>query len=186
MGEPLNISQLIERIRTGDDRAAEELLQRYGNVFMRTIRLRLENPALRKQLDSEDIRQSVFGSLFVRLRLGQFDIGSDRDLINLLFRMAHNKLTAQQRRQRPGQAEVDSGIAEVRPTPSQVLSQKDLLQEAQRRLTAEERHILLLRDQEASWEAIAAELGGSPEARRKQWERARARVAEEMGLDSEE
>ena len=57
MAEPQDISALVGRIRAGDDKAAEELLQRYGNVFMRTIRLRLENPALRKQLDTEDIRK---------------------------------------------------------------------------------------------------------------------------------
>jgi DNA-directed RNA polymerase specialized sigma24 family protein len=129
----------------------------------------------------------VFGSLFVRLRLGQFDLGNDNDLINLLFRMAHNKLTAKQRRRRHevGGA-VDSQIHDPGPTPSRVLAPKDLLQAALRRLNAEEQRMLELRDQGAAWEAIATELGGTAEGRRKQWERARARVAAELELDGED
>jgi RNA polymerase sigma-70 factor (ECF subfamily) len=187
MPDPQDLAQLIGRIRGGDQRAAEELFQRYGNVFLRTIRVRLENPSLRRLVDSDDIRQTVFKSLFVRLRLGQYDITNDRDLVNLLFKMAHHKLTAKQRRARraPG-AELDSQAAESRPSPSQVLSEQDLLREVLRRLSAEERRILELRDEGASWEAVAAELGGTPEARRKQWERARERVVEALVPEGEE
>ena len=185
MAETQDITDLVKRIRTGDDQAAAELLERYGNVFLRTIRLRLENTSMRRLVDSEDIRQSVFGSLFVRLRLGQYELGNDRDLINLLFKMAHNKLTAKQRRQRhEPRGAVDSEIRDPGPTPSEVLGPKDLLQAALRRLKPEELRILELRDKGAEWEAVAAELGGTAEARRKQWERASERVAQE--LDSAE
>ena len=182
MAETQDISILVRRIRAGDDKAAEELLERYGNVFLRTVRLRLENTSMRRLVDSEDIRQSVFGSLFVRLRLGQYELSNDRDLINLLFKMAHNKLTAKQRRQRhePKGGMVDSELRDPGPTPSEVLGPKELLHAALRRLKPDEQRILELRDQGAEWEAVAHALGGTAEARRKQWERASERVAQEL------
>jgi RNA polymerase sigma-70 factor (ECF subfamily) len=187
MAEPQDISELIRRIRVGDKEAAVQLLERYGKVFRRTIRLRLENDAeLRRLIDTEDIRQSVFGSLCVRLRLGQFHIDNDRDLVNLLFRMAHNKVTAKQRRQHGGQRDSLPEVVAPGPPPGEEVIIKDLLEKALGKLSEEEGRILELRDQGASWETVAAELGGSAEARRKQWERARERIAQDLGLAWEE
>ena len=60
---------------------------------------------------------------------------------------------------------------------------RDLLQEVQRRLSAEERRLLELRNQGCDWAAIASELGGSSEALRRRLSRALDRVAEQLGLD---
>ncbi len=40
-----------------------------------------------------------------------------------------------------------------------------------------------LRSQGFLWDEIAREIGGTPQARRKQWARAVDRVAQEIGLD---
>jgi DNA-directed RNA polymerase specialized sigma24 family protein len=66
-------------------------------------------------------------------------------------------------------------------TPSWQVSAREQLQETLRRLSDEERKLLLLRQQGWDWTAIAAELGGSPEALRKQLVRAIDRVAQELG-----
>src|SRR5262249_9181972 len=59
----------------------------------------------------------------------------------------------------------------------------ELLAEVQRRLSAEERQLVELRREGLAWAAIAARLGGSPEALRKQHARALDRVTREVGLD---
>ncbi len=59
----------------------------------------------------------------------------------------------------------------------------ELLEEAMRRLSPEEKRILDRREQGGQWTEIAEELGSSPEAIRKRLARAVDRVAHELGLD---
>jgi RNA polymerase sigma factor (sigma-70 family) len=183
---------LVEKVRGGDEDAARDLFERYHKVLIRTVKMRLDNTILQAQVDVADIVQTVFKSLFVRLRLKeeQYDLADEKNLINLILRMAHNKLTAKQRRhharpdaRRTGE-EFDSQIEGTGDrSPSEILSAKELLEEALKRMTEEERQILHLRDQKVEWVGIAARLGGTAEGRRKQWERARARIAEELQLE---
>ena len=69
------------------------------------------------------------------------------------------------------------GIAGHDPTPSRDLAARELLEEALRRLSPEEKRILDCREQGGQWAQIAAELGSSPEAIRKRLARAVDRVA---------
>jgi hypothetical protein len=55
-----------------------------------------------------------------------------------------------------------------------------------KRLSEEERHLADLRGQGRDWAAIAAELGGTPEGRRKQLRRAIERVERELGLAADD
>jgi RNA polymerase sigma-70 factor (ECF subfamily) len=82
--------------------------------------------------------------------------------------------------------ESDAGaerIAGQDPTPSRDLAARELLEEALRRLSPEEKRILDCREQGGQWAQIADELGSSPEAIRKRLARAVDRVAHELGLD---
>jgi RNA polymerase sigma-70 factor (ECF subfamily) len=191
MSSGSEFTELLGRVRSGDQSAAQELVGRYGKVLRRTLSLRLQNTALQRVVDAEDVCQSVFKSFFFRAALGQFELESSNDLVNLLLRMAHNKLTEQKRKQeadcrdirRVGGDAAELPVAQPGPTPSQQLSVEELLREAQRRFTDEEKQILALREQGLEWAAIAGQLGGTLEGRRKQWERARERVAQELGLE---
>jgi RNA polymerase sigma-70 factor (ECF subfamily) len=87
-----------------------------------------------------------------------------------------------QRRLVGGSAEV-SEVAGDEASPSRQVSSRELLEETQRRLSAEERRLLELRQQGLDWAAIAVAVGGSAEGRRKQLARAVERVAGELGLD---
>jgi DNA-directed RNA polymerase specialized sigma24 family protein len=60
---------------------------------------------------------------------------------------------------------------------------QELIEEAHRRLTPDERRIQELRQQGLEWAEIAAQVGGSPEALRKRFTRAVTLVAEQLGLD---
>jgi hypothetical protein len=66
--------------------------------------------------------------------------------------------------------------------PSGLVGAKELLAEIRKRLSDEERRLADLRSQGWEWAAIAAEVGGTPERRRKQLTRAVDRVAQELGL----
>ncbi len=195
-----SFQELIAQVRAGDEHAAAELVRRYEPAIRRAARVRLLDTRLNRLLDSMDICQSVMASFFVRTALGQFELDTPEQLLKLLATMTRNKLAGQVKghgaarrdfrrvtaEQGDRDGEAQSGperIAGHDPTPSRDLAARELLDEALRRLSAEERRILDCREQGGQWTEIAAELGSSPEAIRKRLARAVDRVAHELGLD---
>ena len=70
------------------------------------------------------------------------------------------------------------------PSPSRQVAGRELLSELPGvAWTTEEGRLAELRAQGLEWAVIAAEVGGTPQARRKQLARAASRVARELGLD---
>jgi RNA polymerase sigma factor (sigma-70 family) len=187
-------AEFVRRIRDGDEHAAAELVRRYEPEIRLEVRgwLRLRNPALRRVFDSMDICQSVLASFFTRAAFGEFDLDEPSQVIRLLVGMARKKVAEQaryhqrQRRdvRRIGDGDVEIGLgATTDETPSRLASGRELLQKFRERLLDEERRIADLRSKGFDWAAVAAELGGTPEARRKQLARAVARVEQELGAD---
>jgi RNA polymerase sigma factor (sigma-70 family) len=188
------IVELLGRVRSGDGEAAAELFRRYEPTIRRRVRvwLRLQDPRLRRVFDSMDICQSVLASFFVRAAAGQYDLQESGQLIALLFSMARHKLAHQVARQQAHRRDVrrDEGgsvapeeMADSAASPSSQLANQELLQAVRDRLTEEERQLADLRGEGREWTAIAADLGGTPEGRRKQLARALDRVAGQLGLD---
>jgi RNA polymerase sigma-70 factor (ECF subfamily) len=139
-----------------------------------------------------DICQSVLASFFVRAASGQYELDRPDQLLKLLLTMTRNKLARQVRRsraQRRDDRRVEPVAAEELalltdgPSPSRVVASVELLEEFRNRLSPLERVMAQQRSEGREWSAIAAELGGTPEARRKQLARALDRVAQELGLD---
>jgi RNA polymerase sigma-70 factor (ECF subfamily) len=197
---PEPFRDLIARVRAGDEQAAADLVRRYEPAIRRAARVRLVDTRLNRLLDSTDICQSVLASFFVRAALGQFQLDTPDQLLRLLATMTRNKLAGQVKghgaarrdfrrvtaAQGDRDGEEDTGaerIAGHDPTPSRALAARELLEEALRRLSPEEKRILDCREQGGEWAQIAAELGSSPEAIRKRLARAVDRVAHELGLD---
>jgi hypothetical protein len=60
-----------------------------------------------------------------------------------------------------GGREQEMALAGRDPTPSSAVASKELLEEARRRLSEEERHLVELRGQGLSREEVAESLGGS-------------------------
>jgi RNA polymerase sigma factor (sigma-70 family) len=181
---------LIARIRAGEERAATDLVTRYEPEIRREVRFLLRDPFLRRTFDSMDICQSVMGSFFLRAALGEYDLDRPEDLIRLLIRMTRNKVvdaTRRQRAQRRDHRRATSietiEIEAVTPTPSQVAEGREMLAAFRGRLNDEERRLADLRSHGQEWNDIAREMGGTPDARRKQLTRAIARVSSELGLD---
>jgi RNA polymerase sigma-70 factor (ECF subfamily) len=158
------------------------------------VRRQMRDPRLRRAFDSMDVCQSVMGSFFVRASLGQYDLDDPAEVVKLLVGMARNKAAEQvrkERRQCRDNRRVEP-LGEQRaeapapgPSPSEIVADEELLRAAQRELTEEERQLAERRARGQSWAEIVAELGGTVEARRKQMERAIARVVERFGLEGE-
>jgi RNA polymerase sigma factor (sigma-70 family) len=190
-----SFASFIRRIRAGDARAAEELVKKYEPAIRMEVRMRLGDPRLGRVFDSMDICQSVLGSFFLRAAGGQYDLEEPSQLIRLLVGMARNKLNFQIRKQRAKRRDhrraqaLDPAVFDpVGPdqSPSRMVAGEELLQEFRRRLTDEEKQLAEMRAQGQEWAFIAEVLGGTPQARRKQLERAISRIASELGLDEEE
>jgi RNA polymerase sigma factor (sigma-70 family) len=183
---------LIQRLRGGEQTAAEELVRHYEPVIRRAIRVRLVNPALRRTVDSVDICQSVMGSFFVRAALGQYDLNSPEQLAGLLIKLARNKVADAARRQQAEKRDVRrmqqeaSAVERVmdgHDSPSQMVAGAELLQKFRDKLDPEELDLAEQRAQGREWNDLAAERGQSAEALRKRLQRALDRVARELGLE---
>jgi RNA polymerase sigma-70 factor (ECF subfamily) len=186
-----SFDELIRRVGSGDEEAAARLLRDFEPVVRRVVRARLRSARTRSELDSMDICQSVLAIFFVRVASGEYDLKGPDDLIKLLLTMARNKLAEKMRRQHRqrrdsrrtvGRVE-ELALASQEPTPSSVVAGKELLEQAQKRLSEEERQLVELRGQGLSWEEVAASLGGTAGARRNQLARALDRVAQELRID---
>lgn len=191
--EHSSFAELLNRVRAGDDRAAEELLSTYETQIRRIVRVRLTDPALRRELDSIDICQSVMADFFVRVALGQFELTSADQLIKLLAAMARNKLLnhverlhAQRRDVRRTEfQQIDQmAIPGGGETPSQIVAHRELLAEFRTRLSEQERYVASQRGVGKAWSDLAKELGATPDGLRIGFGRAIDRVAKELGLES--
>jgi RNA polymerase sigma-70 factor (ECF subfamily) len=183
---------MIGRVRSGDEHAAAELVRRYEPAIRRAARIRLRDPRLGRLLDSMDICQSVLASFFVRAAMGQYELETSEQLLGLLVRMARNKVANQANALRAGRRDqrrdvpaIDGrlDVAAREASPSRQAAARELLDEARRRLSPEERALLDRREQGDDWAAIAAELGGSPDALRMRLARAVDRVARSLRLE---
>jgi RNA polymerase sigma-70 factor (ECF subfamily) len=186
-----SFDELIRRVGSGDEQAAAQLVGNFEPVVRRVLRARLRSARARREFDSMDICQSVFAIFFLRVAAGQYDLKEPDDLIKLLLTMTRNKVAEKMRRQhrlRRDSRRTVGGVKELSlagrdQTPSSVVASKELLEQAQQRLSEEERQLVELRGQSLSWKEVAASLGGTAGARRNQLARALDRVAQEMGLD---
>jgi RNA polymerase sigma-70 factor (ECF subfamily) len=191
MPEDSSFREMIGRIRAGDQAAAAELVRRYEPTIRRTIRVRLRDPRLGRLLDSMDICQSVLQSFFVRAALGQYELDQPEQLLKLLTRMARNKLANQAHHHRAGRRDyrrlVDPSqarpVAAPGPSPSDQVTANELVREAHRRLSADERQLLEWRQQGRDWHEIGRLLNTNPDTLRMRLGRAIDRVAQQLGLD---
>ena len=192
MLETGRISELITRIRGGDQEAAADLVREYEPLIRREVRLRLEDRRLRRTLDSMDLCQSVWAGFFLRANAGHYELDEPGQLLRLLVTIARNKVAAaaryQHRQKRDGRR-MEGGddalglVADSTPTPSQAVGGAELLRNFRNNLTLEERELADLRAEGLAWSDIAERLGGTPQARRVQLARAVERVIRKLGVD---
>jgi RNA polymerase sigma factor (sigma-70 family) len=188
-----SFTELIRRVRSGDPQAAAELVRQFEPEVRVRVRtwLRLRGGEFRRTFDSMDICQSVLANFFFRASAGQFELEAPDNLLGLLAVMARNKLCEYVKRQQAERRDVrrttgiesDNLLPADEITPSRVLAGRELLSEFRARLSEDERRIGDLRTAGCGWAQVASELGGTAEARRKQWTRTVDRLASQLGLD---
>ena len=193
MLEPLAFQNLLERVRRRDQAAAETLFRVFNPDVERAIAPMITG-RLARFIDDKDICQSVFSNFFIRAAVGQFELTEPIQLRKLLVTMARNRVLDESRRQQAERrdsrrVEESAGFdlfESVRgndPTPSTVVSGRELESAISRILTDEERYVAEQRTLGREWADIAAELGSSPDAVRKKMARAMDRVVRELQLD---
>jgi RNA polymerase sigma-70 factor (ECF subfamily) len=179
---PGNIRDLLERIRSGDEDAARELLSRYEFKVRLVVRRQLPR-LLRSRFDSIDFLQSVWGSFFHKIRMGPNDLVEEQNLITFLAWAARNKVideyrraaTQKQniRREQPlGTGGDDEAALASGDTPSQLAEAKETYDRLSSFLPEDRRVILELRVAGYSCSEIGERVGLS--------ERTVQRVLEEL------
>jgi len=193
MTDAPGFTELIRRVRLGDQAAATELVTTYEPAIRRAVRVRLADSRLGRAFDSMDVCQSVLASFFVRTALGQYDLEKPEQLLKLLSTMARHKLAdridheraqCRDNRRTADDAAEEFDVPGSQATPSRQIEAKDLLSEVRRRLGPDDLQLAELRAQGLEWGQIAELVGGTSEALRKRYSRALDRVVVELGLDN--
>ena len=194
MPDASQFGELIRRVRDRDQDAARELVQGYEGAIRRVVRIHMRDSRMRRMLDSTDVCQSVLASFFVRTALGQYEIDSPQELVNLLSTIARNKFSNQANRMRAKRRDIrrDASGAELiefgadrASDPSEQASARELLDAVRERLAPDERYLAEQRSLGRGWQELAKELGGTDEALRKKLSRALDRVMAGLGLEDD-
>lgn len=188
------VLELLERVRQRDEVATAEFVRQFEPVIRRWVRvwMRMQDARLQRVLDSADVCQSVMASFLRRAEAGHFEFSHPGELVALLRRMSRRKWGHQvrhaqaERRDVRRVAEMSAhDVAATGTAPSQIVANRELWAELCRRLSREERELADARADRREWTDIAAQFGGTAEARRKQLARAVERVLAELDPPSD-
>ncbi|MGE3172087.1 MAG: RNA polymerase sigma factor [Planctomycetota bacterium] len=188
-GAPSLSIDLVRRIQAGDTAAWDELYMRYRDRLLLSIRCRL-GPTLRARLQSEDVLHSVFGDVLHHDLRGFAPQpgGLDRYLHTCVLNKIRNKADFFGAQKRRGDAPLTDSLAGRLPAAVGGelgyvdAARYERLERAIGQLPVEMREALLLRRIEGLGnQEVAAELGKSPEAASKLYNRALARLGTLLG-----
>ena len=194
--EPSDDDALMKKVRAGDQEAARQLYERYGEQLLALARRRISQRFCRR-VDPEDIVQSVFRTFFNRAKAGEFDIAGPDDLCRLLARitvhkalrqiayhhMAKRDVTKESSDGEDGQERLKELLGRD-PTPEASILFMDQLKHFLLNLRPQEREIVDLRMQNFTAVEIAQKLNVSERTIRRLLERIRA-IAEREDWTSE-
>jgi RNA polymerase sigma-70 factor (ECF subfamily) len=164
------LSDFLQRIQTGDETAARELLQRYEPEVRLVVRRQLPR-LLRSRFDSLDFLQSVWGSFFRRMRDAPTEFEDSRHLVAFLARAAKNKVIDEYRRaaslkqdmhrEEPlwGDGRRPKDVADPIDSPSELAQAREVFGRLRELLPEERRAILELKADGLSSKDIGDRLG---------------------------
>jgi RNA polymerase sigma factor (sigma-70 family) len=185
-------TDLLQRVRGGDSGAASELVRRYESAIRVAVRTRLSDPKLRRQFDSMDVCQSVLASFFLRAAAGQYDLRDPPQLVALLTKMARNKLAMRARHEYRRRRDIRRNVqlesirsepASGSAEPGQHALGRDLVNRALGLMDVQVREMAVCRTRGMEWSEIAAQIGGTADARRKQFQRAVNQIAKTLQVE---
>jgi RNA polymerase sigma-70 factor (ECF subfamily) len=173
MAETESFADLLSRLRVGDQAAAAQIFRGYASRLIALARSHL-NARMRRQVDPEDVVQSVFKSFFARHDDGAFHLKSWGDLWSLLACITLRKcghcverLQAARRDIRRDQIAIDAGDSSAAaweplardPSPSEAAMLVDTVETLMRELVERDRRILMLSLQGCAIPDISEQVG---------------------------
>jgi DNA-directed RNA polymerase specialized sigma24 family protein len=180
-----DFQELIRLARAGDEAAAARLAHEFEPFIRRFVRFRMRSrpnhDRLRPEVDSADICQSIFKSLFVGLREGKFELNRPEQLAKLLSAMVRFKVATKARRLSVTLREILELDAprdrpDAGPGPQKVVEDRDALETILKLFEGDELDLLIRRLDDQPWSAIAVAMGGTAAGLRKRLERALERI----------
>ena len=192
MFEHATFRVLIGRVQAGDEEAANELVRLYEPQLRRIARVRLNSPALRRELESTDVCQSVMFAAVQGLAQGKLQCDSPEKLLSLLAVMAKNNVRKAVRRQHSLKRDctrlVDADVREFDPalqsdSPSEKVERAEFLQVVLDHLSAKEQFIAQERARGVSWQELGERFGATADALRVRFYRKVDTIRHELGLD---
>jgi RNA polymerase sigma-70 factor, ECF subfamily len=199
MSQDDSLNELLSRLRTGDNDAAQELFDKYAGRLIGLARTRLSAP-LRQKVDPEDIAQSVFKSFFRRQTSDPFDLEDWGGLWGVLVvitmrkcgRRAQAFKTARRdvRKESPPRATADDSHMEWdfpggEPTPEEAASLTETVERLMERLDERGRHILSLRLQGYSIEEISEQIARTKRTVHRTLEQVKNWLVQEVASDAD-
>lgn len=156
---------LLERLKRGEDRAAEEVFIAYAPYLRMVVRRHLSQ-RLRPKFDSVDIVQSVWADLLRGFRSGNWQFNDPAQLRAFLIRATHNRFLNRVRRhlraverERSLPDGPDSGPPAPGPRPSELVQALDLWQQMLDLCPPAHRELLRLKREGLPLEDVAARTG---------------------------
>lgn len=189
-----SFAELIEDVRDGDEAAAEHIVNEYTAALVAVARRQM-GAKLARRVDPEDIIQSTYRSLFVRMKAGEYELGSGRDLWKLLVTIALNKVRRKAKFHRSARRnmDLDQSVASPSdvpggpvgaagdPTPADAVALIDELESALEGVRPRDRQIVELRLQGCSTAEIAQETGRAERSVRRILQHLGDRLRESIG-----
>lgn len=153
--------------------------------------MRIMHSRMRRLMDSEDIRQSVMKSFFLRFKRGDWEFSTPSQLIGFLLEMTRNKVANHVRKavamKRGGDEEIEplsnASFTFIDDSPLDAAIENEIGVQVNERLDAVEKELIQLRREGADWKQIGEQCQMSPEAARKRYHRMVDRISKELGLD---
>jgi RNA polymerase sigma factor (sigma-70 family) len=163
---------LLDRIKQGDDYAADEFHRHYSGTLRRIVRLRLQYfPQMKPVCDDDDVTQDAWMSAFLLIRQGR-SFKTEEKLLAFLKQIARRKTvkvireylgTAKRDLCRSQSAEASTAVKSIlagpAPGPAERAEIKDLMERALRSLLFKDRLILQMHIQGHLLPEIAASIG---------------------------
>jgi RNA polymerase sigma-70 factor (ECF subfamily) len=183
---PETLPSLLARVREGDETALATILQHYETRLRLTAHA-LIGPALRTQVDTVDLVQSVHRALMPGLREGKYELTDSEQLLSLALTVIRNKVITKWRRLHPeherrqGDATTAAQSHGREDDPSLVAQVNDSVRHLLDSLPEADRQLLELRVQGYSTVEIADRLQCEAPALRARLSRLRQRLRE-LGL----
>ncbi len=173
MSDDSSFDDLMNRLRAGDNEAANRIFELYAQRLIALARTRLD-ALTRRKVDPEDVLQSVFKSFFLRHANGKFDLANWDSLWGMLVvitlrkcgrnvKYFHAARRAVQREieAQPAPDDSDPGWEAVahEPTPDEAAMLAETVQDLMKTLDERERQVVTLRLQGYSTREISAQVG---------------------------